>query len=151
MRFLPLTDIHPLVAVVPGKSVSAAAAVEAAKVAVALAGAVEVADGPPLPIVPAVVRVLGAVRARVHCNVDALSASRAGATRVVDETFGRRAALSASEPLGRHAHPGELSAHDCRGRQEQKAPQDHDLHASWRENWRKGVGCCCWSYGPARG
>lgn len=61
MLCLPLTDIHPLVAVVPGKSVSAAAAVEAAEVAVTLAGAVEVADGPPLSIVPAVVRVLRAV------------------------------------------------------------------------------------------
>lgn len=63
---------------------SAAAAVEPAEVAVTLAGAVEVADGPPLAIVPAVVRVLGPVRARVHRDVDALSAPRAGATWVVD-------------------------------------------------------------------
>lgn len=119
LLFFLLTDIHALVAVVAGKSVSAAAAVQAAEVAVALAGAVEVAHGPPLPIVPAVVRVLGAVRARVRCDVDALSAPRTGATRVVDESLGRGAALSASEPLGRHAHPGELSARDRSGRQDQ--------------------------------
>lgn len=104
---------------------SAAAAVEAAEVAATLAGAVEVADGPALAIVAAVVRVLGAVRARVHSNVDALSAARAGAARVVHESFGRRAALSAPEPLGGHAHPGELSAHHRGGSQQQEAPQDH--------------------------
>lgn len=106
---------------------SAAAAVEPAEVPVALAGAVKEADGPALPIIPPVVRILRAVRARVHGDVHALPAPRADATRVVGESGGRRAALSAPEPLGRHALPGELSAHHHRAREEQKAPLEHHL------------------------
>lgn len=110
---------------------SAAAAVVAAEVPIALTGAVEETDGPPLPIVAPVVRVLRAVRAPVRRDGHALSAPRAGATRVVAESGGRRAALSAPETFGRRALPGELCARDHRAHEQQKAPLErHVLRAA---------------------
>lgn len=104
---------------------STAAAVITAEVSVTLTGAVKETDGPSFPIIPSVVRVLRAVRARVHRDGHALSAPRAGATRVVVESRGRRAALSTPESFGCHALSGELSAHDHRARNQQKAALKH--------------------------
>lgn len=104
---------------------STAAAVITAEVSITLTGAVKETDGPSFPIIPSVVRVLRAVRARVHRDGHALSAPRAGATRVVVESRGRRAALSTPESFGCHALSGELSAHDHRARNQQKAALKH--------------------------
>ncbi len=120
-----LTNINSLVTVGPRPSVSAAAAVIPAEVPVALTGAVEETDGPSFPIVPSIVRVLRAVRARVNRHGHALSAPRAGATRVVVESRGRRAALSTPESLSGHALSGELSAHDHRAHKHQNAAPKH--------------------------
>ncbi len=120
-----LTNRNSLVAVGPSPSVFAAAAVITAEVSVTLTGTVEETDGPSLPIIPSVVRVLRAVPARVHRHGHALSAPRAGATRVVVESGGRRAALSAPESFGCHALSGELSVHDHRAHKHQKAALPH--------------------------
>lgn len=120
-----LTNIYSLVTVGPRPSVSTAAAVITAEVSITLTGAVKETDGPSFPIIPSVVRVLRAVRARVHRDGHALSAPRAGATRVVVESRGRRAALSTPELFRCHTLSGELSAHDHRARKQQKAALKH--------------------------
>lgn len=120
-----LTNRNSLVAVGPRPSVSAAAAVITAEVSITLTGTVEETDGPSFPIIASVVRVLRAVPARVHRHGHALSAPRAGATRVVVESGGRRAALSAPESFGCHTFSGELSAHDHRAHKHQKAALPH--------------------------
>lgn len=142
---------------------SAAAAVEAAEVAVAPAAAVEEARGPPLAVVAPVVRVLRAVRPRVHREGNALPAARAGTARVTVEPGGRRAALSAPQHLRSNALSRELSARDHCAREQENAARKHDPNGGlgnfyararlevgvkmkdeglsrWKENLR--VSCC---------
>lgn len=106
----------------------AAAAVITAEVSVTPTGTVEEPDGPSFPIVPSVVRVLRAVRARVRRDWHALSAPSAGATRVVVESRGRRTAPSTPESFGCHTLSGELSAHERRAHKHQKPAPRHFTH-----------------------
>lgn len=124
-HLIALTNIYSLVTVGSSPSVSTAAAVVTAEVSITLTGAVEETDRPSFPIIPSVVRVLRPVRARVHPDIHTLPAPRAGATRVVDESEGRRAALSTPEHFGCHALSRELSAHHHRAREQQKVALKH--------------------------
>lgn len=129
-----LTHADPLVACGSRPPVSAAAAVEAAEVSAALTAAVEEADGPPLPVVTPVVRVLRAVRARVRREGHALAAARGGTARVEVEPGGGRAALSAPETLRGHALSRELCVHEgCAHEHEyEDAAGNHDPKRLWR-------------------
>ena len=126
------TDAHALLAGRSRPPVSAAAAVEAAKVAAAPAAAVKEAHGPALAVVAPVVRVLRAVRPRVRRERRALAAARGGAARVVVEAGGRRAALSAPETLRSHALSRKLSAHDRRAHEQEDAARKHDPNRAAR-------------------
>lgn len=145
LRGRALTNINPLVTVGPRPSVSAAAAVIPAEVPITLTSTVEVTDGPSLPVVPSVVRVLRAVRARVHRDGHALSAPRAGPARVVVESEGRRAALSTPESFGCHTLSGELGAHHHRAHKHQETAPKHDpnfyarLELIWIQFYRVNI------------
>lgn len=103
-----LTHSDSLIAVCPGQSVSALPAVVATEIPVALAGAVEESQRPPLPVVPSRVRVLRPVAAVVSGDGHTLPSPRAGAALVPGRPSRGRAALAAEQTLRGHALPGEL-------------------------------------------
>lgn len=107
-KFRSLTHRDSLIAVCSSQSVFALPAVVAAEIPIALAGAVEESQGPPLPVVPSRVRVLGPVAAVVSCDGHALPSPRAGAALIPGRPRRGRAALAAAQTLGGHALPGEL-------------------------------------------
>lgn len=124
-RGCALTNRNSLITVGPSPPVSTAAAVITTEVSVTLTCAVEETDWPSFPVVPSVVGVLRAVRARIHRDGHALSAPHASTTRVVVQARGWRTALSTSQSLGCHTFSGELSTHDRRAQKNQKAALPH--------------------------
>lgn len=98
------------------------AAIVAAEVSVALAGAVEKPQGPPLSVVTPAVRVLGSVSPVVHGNRDALTSTYAGAALILRCPCERRTALAALQTLRGDTLPGELG--QC-----QRGTQDHHQDA----------------------
>lgn len=84
------------------------AAVVASKVAVALTGAVEEPQRPPLPVVAARVRVLGSVATTVCGDAHALTSPCAGTALVTHFPGQGWAALATQQPLGGDALPGKL-------------------------------------------
>lgn len=123
--FFALTNRNSLVTVGPGQSVFTAAAVMTTEVSVTLTGTAEKTAGPSFPIIPSVVRVLRPMRLCVHRHRHTLSTPGAGATRVIRQSRRRRAALSTPETLWSHTLSGELSAHNHRAHNHQKAELPH--------------------------
>lgn len=118
-----LTHGDPLVAVWSSQPVTTLATVVAAVVSVALAGAVEKPQGPPLSVITPAVRILRSVLPVVRSYGDALASTNAGAALILWCPRESRAALAAPQSLQGDTLPGELG-------QRYRGTQDHhqDTH-----------------------
>lgn len=117
-----LTNGDPLVAVWSGQPMATPATVVATEVSVALAGAVEKPQGPPLPVITPAVRILGSVSPVVGGDGDALASTYAGAALIFCCPCETRTALAAPQALQSDTLPGELG--QCYG-----GTQDHHQDA----------------------
>lgn len=125
--FHPLTHRDPLVTIWTSQPVSTPAAVVATEVPIALAGAVEKPQRPPLSVVAARVRVLGSMAAVVCSDGDALPSSCAGAALVTRCPRQGWAALATLQPLGGDTLPGKLGQRE--GGTQRHHQETHSPHA----------------------